>query len=192
MKSKSKITIVIAILLVLQMGYPVLVPQISVFGEDVLGTTKVLLDTNMGNIVIELRDDMPITSGNFKNLVEQGVYDNTIFHRVIDGFVIQGGDPTGTGYGDPSIPNISDEFSENAENNKNDKGTIAMANTEAPNSGSSQFFINLKYNSHLDNLHPVFGEVIEGMDVVDQIGKVATAGDKPLQDVTIITAQMVD
>ena len=114
------------------------------------------------------------------------------FFRVIANFMIQGGDPTGTGYGDPSIPNISDEFSENAENNKNYKGTIAMANTGAPNSGSSQFFINLKYNSHLDNLHPVFGEVTEGMDVVDQIGKVATAGDKPLQEVTIITAQMVD
>ena len=150
---------------------------------------EVLLETSMGNIAIQLRDDMPITTENFKNLVQQGVYDSTIFHRVMDGFMIQGGDPTGTGYGDPSIPNILDEFTDN---NKNARSTIAMANAGA-NTGSSQFFINLVDNNYLDSKHPVFGEVIEGMDVVDQIGKVATdAGDKPLQDVTIITAQMVD
>ena len=66
--------------------------------------TKVLLQTNMGDITIELRSDMPITTGNFKNLVQKGTYNKTIFHRVIKGFMIQGGDPTGTGYGDPSIP----------------------------------------------------------------------------------------
>ena len=151
---------------------------------------KVLLETSMGNIVIELRDDMSITTENFKNLVQQGVYDGTIFHRVKDDFMIQGGDPTGTGYGDPSIPSIPDEFTDN---NKNERGTIAMANTGAPNSGSSQFFINVVYNSHLDSAHPVFGKVIEGMDVVDQIAKVATdAGDRPLEEVTLIKAQLVD
>jgi peptidylprolyl isomerase len=167
--------------------------------ENVPSSNKVLLTTSMGDILIELRDDMPITTGNFKNLVQQGVYDGTIFHRVVnlpnDLVMIQGGDPKGTGYGDPSIPSIPDEFSENPENNKNERGTIAMANTGAPNSGSSQFFINAAYNSHLDDAHPVFGDVIEGMDVVDAIVKVETDGEpynRPLEEVTLIKAQLVD
>ncbi|UCC59193.1 MAG: peptidylprolyl isomerase [Candidatus Bathyarchaeum sp.] len=156
---------------------------------------KVRLQTSMGNIVIELRDDMPITTKNFKNLVEEGVYDSTIFHRVIDGFMIQGGDPMGTGEGDPSIPTIQDEFTDN---NRNDRGTVAMAN-RGPNTGSSQFFINLVDNNYLDGPnpemgisgHPVFGRVIEGMDVVDEIGKVETDGEpsnRPLEDVRIYVA----
>jgi peptidylprolyl isomerase len=161
-------------------------------GYDLPSTNKVMLMTSMGNILIELRDDMPITTNNFKKLVQDGVYDNTIFHRVIDGFMIQSGDPTGTGYGDPSIPTIQDEFTDN---NKNDRGTIAMANQGAdyPNSGSSQFFINLVDNNYLDSLHPVFGKVIEGMNVVDAIAKVATdTNDRPIEDVVIITADFVD
>jgi len=153
---------------------------------------KVLLQTSMGNITIELRDDMPITTSNFKNLVTTGVYDNTIFHRVINNtspYMIQGGDPTGTGYGDPSIPNIKDEFTTN---NHNDRGTIAMANTGQPDSGSSQFFINTANNSYLDTKHPVFGKVIEGMDVVDAISNVARdANDKPLTDVKIVKAEIL-
>ena len=149
---------------------------------------KVLLQTIMGNITIQLYDDMPITTGNFKKLVQQGVYDGTIFHRVIDGFMIQGGDPTRTGHGDPSIPAIQDEFTDH---NRNDRGTISMANA-GPNTGSSQFFINLVDNNHLDDKHPVFGKVIEGMDIVDTIGKIETdANDRPLQEVKIITAQLV-
>jgi peptidylprolyl isomerase len=148
----------------------------------------VLLKTTMGDIKIELYDDMPLTTGNFKKLVEQGVYDGTIFHRVIDGFMIQGGDPTGTGHGDLSIPAIQDEFTDH---NRNDRETIAMANA-GPNTGSSQFFINLVDNDHLNDKHPVFGEVIEGMDVVDRIGKVQTdANDKPLEDVEIIKAELI-
>lgn len=150
--------------------------------------TRVLLETNHGNIVIELRADMPVTSGNFKSLVEQGVYDNTIFHRIINGFMIQGGDPTGTGYGDSKIPNIKDEFKGEQKNNR---GTIAMANA-GPNTGSSQFFINLADNNFLDGKHPVFGEVVEGMDVVDKIAKVETdSGDKPLEDVKILKASFI-
>src|SRR5512136_235087 len=91
---------------------------------------KVLLQTTMGNITIQLRDDRPITTENFKKLVQQGVYDDTIFHRVIANFMIQGGDPTGTGYGDPSIPNIQDELSGN---NLNSRGTISMANSGQAN-----------------------------------------------------------
>jgi peptidylprolyl isomerase len=132
---------------------------------------------------------MPITTANFKNLTKLGIYDGTIFHRVIDGFMIQGGDPTGTGYGDPNIPTIEDEFTDH---NLNLRGTIAMANSGA-NSGSSQFFINLVDNDYLDDVHPVFGKVIAGMDVVDAIGKVKTgADDRPLQDVKIVRAELVN
>ena len=150
--------------------------------------TKVLLETTMGNITVELRSDMPITSSNFKNLVEKGTYNNTIFHRVIPNFMIQGGDPTGTGYGDPSIPEIKDEFTKT---NCNKRGTIAMANA-GPNTGSSQFFINIVDNNYLDDKHPVFGTVLSGMDVVDKISLVKRdSRDKPLQKVTIVKASIV-
>ena len=151
--------------------------------------TRVLLHTNMGDITIELRTDMPITTGNFRKLVQQGTYNGVIFHRVIPGFMIQGGDPTGTGYGDPSIPTIQDEFTSN---NQNNRGTIAMANTGQPNSGSSQFFINVANDNYLDTKHPVFGTVVSGMDVVDKIVNVPRdANDRPLQNVTIITATIL-
>jgi peptidylprolyl isomerase len=108
---------------------------------------------------------------------------------VIDGFMIQGGDPTGTGMGDPSIPAIQDEFTDH---NRNDRGTVAMANA-GPNTGSSQFFINLVDNNRLDSLHPVFGRVIDGMDVVDAIGKEPTdENDKPLQQMMIFKAELVE
>lgn len=160
----------------------------SMFGQKSSSASKVLLVTSMGNISIDLYDDMPITTGNFRKLVEQGVYDDTIFHRVIDGFMIQGGDPTGTGYGDPDIPAIKDEFTDH---NRNDRGTVAMANA-GPDTGSSQFFINLVNNNNLDTKHPVFGKVIEGMDVVDAIGKVNTdSDDRPLEQVKIVKAELV-
>ena len=149
---------------------------------------KVLLHTNMGDITIQLRNDMPITTGNFRNLVQKGTFNGTIFHRVIPGFMIQGGDPTGTGYGDPSIPDIKDEFTRT---NRNDRGTISMANA-GPNTGSSQFFINQANNNFLDSKHPAFGKVISGMEVVDAIAKVKTnSNDKPLTNVTIISASIV-
>jgi len=151
--------------------------------------TKILLETNMGNITLELYSEQVITSGNFRSLVENGVYNGVIFHRVIDEFMIQGGDPTGTGYGDPNIPKIRDEFNGEQENNRL---TIAMANANRPNTGSSQFFINLVNNNFLDGKHPVFGKVIEGMDVVDKIAKVDTdSSDKPLKDVVIIHAKVI-
>jgi len=150
--------------------------------------TNVLLETNYGNITLQLRGDMPITAGNFKSLVEKGTFNGVIFHRVINGFMIQGGDPTGTGYGDKAIPNIKDEFKGVQKNNR---GTIAMANA-GPNTGSSQFFINLVNNNFLDNKHPVFGEVIQGMDVVDKIAQVQTdQNDRPLKEVKIIKATII-
>lgn len=150
--------------------------------------TKVILETNFGNIVIELDDkNMQITTSNFEKLVKKGFYDNTIFHRIINGFMIQGGDPTGTGYGDPGYK-IKDEFSKN---NKNNIGTIAMANA-GPDTGGSQFFINLVNNNFLDTKHPVFGKVIEGTDVVDKIAQVKTdSNNRPLSDVKIIKATIV-
>jgi len=147
------------------------------------------LSTSMGDIVIALNPDMPITSGNFETLVKQGFYNNVTFHRVIDGFMIQGGDPTGTGMGGPGYT-IKDEFKTG---NRNDRGTIAMANG-GPNTGGSQFFINLVNNNYLDSKHPVFGKVIQGMDVVDKIAKVPTTGgneNRPIQSVTILKAEMI-
>ncbi|MBI2045633.1 peptidylprolyl isomerase [Candidatus Pacearchaeota archaeon] len=152
--------------------------------------TKVKLETTKGDIIIELYNDMPITAGNFERLVDEGVYNGVIFHRVIDGFMIQGGDPTGTGYGDPKIPNIKDEFTHTG-GNKNNRGTISMANA-GPNTGSSQFFINLVNNNFLDGRHPTFGEVVEGIDVVDAIAKMQTDGnDRPLEEVRIIKASVI-
>ena len=147
----------------------------------------VKLETNMGNITIALDPAMPITAGNFESLVKKGYYDGVIFHRVIDKFMIQGGDPTGTGRSGPGYV-IKDEFTKN---NRNDRGTISMANA-GPNTGGGQFFVNLVGNNFLDAKHPVFGKVVEGMDVVDKIAKVKTdANDRPVQNVTIIRAVMV-
>jgi peptidylprolyl isomerase len=155
--------------------------------DEFTNGVKILLHTSMGDITLQLRNDMPITTGNFKNLVQQGTFNGTIFHRVINGFMIQGGDPTGTGYGDPSIPDIKDEFTRK---NRNNRGTIAMANA-GPNTGSSQFFINLVNNNFLDGKHPQFGKVVAGMEIVDAIAKVRTdPRDKPVKPVTIINASV--
>jgi peptidylprolyl isomerase len=169
------------ILIILILGF-IFIPKMASKQE-----TEVLLHTNYGDITLQLRSDQSITSGNFINLVQKGTYNGVIFHRVIDGFMIQGGDPTGTGFGDRSIPMIKDEFNGIQ---KNDRGTIAMANA-GPNTGSSQFFINLVNNNFLDGKHPVFGTVVQGMDVVDKIAKVSTdANDKPTAEVKIISASI--
>jgi peptidylprolyl isomerase len=141
----------------------------------------------MGEIILELSADMPVTAGNFESLVRKGFYNGIIFHRVIDRFMIQGGDPTGTGTGGPGYT-IRDEFTPA---NRNKRGTIAMANA-GPDTGGSQFFINLVDNNYLDRNHPVFGKVITGMEVVDQIGKVKTdRSDRPKEPVTIVKASVV-
>ena len=151
--------------------------------------TQVLLETNQGNITIELYSDtMPVTAGNFESLVKKGYYNGIIFHRIIDGFMIQGGDPTGTGMGGPGYK-IKDEFTKD---NRNDRGTISMANA-GPNTGGSQFFINLVNNNFLDTRHPVFGNVTKGIDVIDKMAKVQTDGnDKPLQEVKILSAKIIN
>lgn len=145
--------------------------------------TRILLTTSMGDIKIELYDDMPITSGNFKNLTEHGIYDGTIFHRVNE-LVIQGGDASRKGI---SVPAIRDEL---PNKHNNIRGSVAMAKTSAPNSATSQFFINLKDNLYYDSTVPysVFGIVIEGMNIVDDIGNVPRNGETPVQEITIFTA----
>ena len=178
----KKITIFIILILILIAGIIIMVKKTE--------SAKVKLETNYGNITIELYSDMPITSGNFKKLVEQGFYNGVVFHRVIDRFMIQGGDPTGTGMGGPGYT-IKDEFT-HADGNKNLRGTISMANS-GPNTGGSQFFINLVNNDFLDDKHPAFGKVIEGMDVVDKIAKVETdEEDRPLEEVKIIKTYTIE
>lgn len=150
----------------------------------------------MGDITLKFYDDMPVTTGNFIKLAKEGFYDGTVFHRVIDGFMIQGGCPKGTGMGGPGYT-IKDEF---GKGHSNVRGTISMANTGRPNTGGSQFFINTVDNKYLDKenpstpyAHPVFGEVVAGMDVVDSIGKVKTGrNDRPLTDVIINKIDITD
>jgi len=166
------------------------VPITTMVSASTESWKRVRLETSMGNITIALDPAMPVTAGNFVTLVQKGYYNGVIFHRVINGFMIQGGDPTGTGSGGPGYV-IKDEF---ATNNRNDRGTISMANA-GPNTGGSQFFINLVNNNYLDKKHPVFGKVVGGMEVVDTIARVETngqtGGNRPLQNVTIIRAVMI-
>lgn len=160
----------------------------------------VLLKTSMGNIKIELYPDKaPVTVENFLNYVSSGQYDDTIFHRVIPGFMVQGGGFTVDFKQKPTNSPIQNE----ADNGlKNTRGTLAMARTSDPNSASAQFFINLANNPFLDFKartpsgwgYAVFGKVIEGMDVVDRIAKVKTGAyeghhDVPLDPVIIIEAK---
>ena len=146
---------------------------------------KIKFTTNKGVFVAEMFEDKaPKTTKNFIDLTEKGYYDGIIFHRVIDGFMIQGGDPTGTGMGGPGYK-IDDEFGEGLK--RDDEGIFSMANA-GPNTGGSQFFITLRACPWLDGKHAVFGKVTKGMDVVYKIGKVATDGnDKPVEPVTIKT-----
>ena len=169
--------------------------------EAMIDTTNPIatIQTNLGLIRLELfQSDMPITVGNFITLANEGFYDGTKFHRVIPGFMIQGGDPNTRdndsstyGQGGPGFT-IQDEFVE-GDHLRNLPGTMAMANTGQPNSGGSQFFINVADNRNLDfdtppmqSRHPVFGQVLEGMDVVTSIENVETgARDIPIEPVIV-------
>lgn len=153
---------------------------------------KVLLHTSIGDITIQLRDDKPVTTENFKNLVQQGFYDGTIFHRVIADFMIQGGSNSSV-----PVATINDEIDND---NHNYRGTISMAKTSQPNSATSQFFINVAENNEIvyqdgtkfDDTYTVFGTVVSGMNVADAISRVETdSNDKPLADVTIINAEII-
>ncbi len=144
--------------------------------------TRATLHTNKGAIAIELfDDDAPKTVGNFKKLAADGFYDGVIFHRVIPDFMIQGGDPTGTGSGGPGYT-FEDEFNDH----KVERGALAMANA-GPNTNGSQFFIVTADSAPwLDGKHTVFGRVTDGMEAVDAISELDTdSRDKPHDDVTI-------
>lgn len=140
---------------------------------------------NGGIIEIELYPEhAPITVKNFEKLVSEGFYDGLIFHRVIEGFMIQGGDPTGTGCGG-SGENIKGEFAANGIRNTlaHTRGVISMARSMMPDSASSQFFIMHEDAPHLDGSYAAFGKVVSGMDVVDEIATTATDGmDRPLEE----------
>ena len=159
-------------------------------GGSTMKNRTAVFETSMGTFTLELFEDkMPVTTKNFIDLAQKGFYDNTKFHRVIEDFMVQGGDPftkdnskkARWGTGDPGYK-IKDEF---AKGLSNVRGTIAMANA-GPNTGGSQFFINVVDNTFLDSKHPVFGKVVEGMDVVDEIVAVQTdSQDKPVEDVVV-------
>jgi peptidyl-prolyl cis-trans isomerase A (cyclophilin A) len=143
----------------------------------------VTFKTNEGTFKVELYDDLaPATAGNFAKLAEQGFYNGVIFHRVIDGFMIQGGDPTGTGRGGPGYT-IPDEFGKGLAHTG--EGMLSMANA-GPDTGGSQFFITLAATPWLDRKHAIFGKVVEGIDVVRKIGQTQTArGDRPVNDIVM-------
>ena len=163
--------------------------------------TDATLHTNYGDIDVELFDERaPRTVENFTGLatgdqewedggetVEKPLYDDVLFHRIIEGFMIQGGDPEGTGRGGPGYT-FDDEFHDELRHDS--AGTLSMANA-GPNTNGSQFFITLDATPHLDDKHSVFGEVVDGMDVVREIGSVETGpNDQPKDDVVLESVEI--
>ena len=165
-------------------------------GNSEMVTNKVKIEMENGkSMVVELYPDKaPVTVANFQELVADGFYDGLIFHRVIPGFVIQGGDPEGTGMGG-SKNKIKGEFLSNGVANdlKHERGVLSMARSQNPDSASSQFFICVDDTPHLDGSYAAFGKVIEGMDVVDEIAAAPTdAMDKPINDVVMKKVYMIE
>lgn len=148
----------------------------------------VVIESTLGKIAVELfPKEAPDTVANFVKLVDKGYYNGVLFHRVIPGFMVQTGDPTGTGRGGPGWT-ILDEFSPKLKHNK--AGILSMANA-GPDTGGSQFFITLAATPHLDNRHAIFGQVIEGQDVVKKIGDSPRDGsDRPKTPVKMEKVQL--
>ena len=155
-----------------------------------MANPTVTFETNLGTFAAELFADLaPKTASNFTDLAKKGFYDGVIFHRVIPSFMIQGGDPTGTGRGGPGHT-IPDEFGEGLRHDA--EGILSMANA-GRNTGGSQFFITLAATPWLDGKHAIFGKVTSGMDIVRAIGQVKTgAGDRPAEDVVMKTVKITD
>jgi len=153
-----------------------------------MGNKIAEFNTNKGSFKIELfNDKAPVTTGNFIKLVEEGFYNGLIFHRVIPNFMIQAGCPHGTGRGGPGYT-IRDEFHPDLKHDK--PGILSMANA-GPNTGGSQFFITVAETPWLDKHHAIFGQVIEGYEVVENISKVdRDRNDKPMQDIVIKTVTL--
>ncbi len=178
---------------------PTLAPALtSPVGEYSANGTQILFHTSMGDFIIQMRNDKPITTTNFVNLVKQGIYDGTVFHRIIDGFMIQGGQNNSV-----SVSTIADEI---GTGNRNIAGSIAMAKTDQPNSATSQFFINVADNGNnaidqqgtkFDSVYTQFGQVISGMDVVMSISRVSVTTNaygersQPVTPVTLISAEVL-
>lgn len=148
-----------------------------------------VFDTSMGTFEVEMFEDKaPVTTGNFIKLAEEKFYDGLVFHRVIEGFMLQGGDPNGDGTGGPGY-HIKDEFHPDLKHDS--EGILSMANS-GPDTGGSQFFVTLAPTDWLDGKHAVFGKVDKGMDVVRNIGKVATGTmDRPETPVVINSVKIV-
>jgi len=146
---------------------------------------SVTLHTNLGDLKIELFAELaPLASENFLSLAASGQYDNTKFHRNLPGFMIQGGDPTGSGKGGTSIwgKKFKDEI--NSSLTHNARGIISMANS-GPDTNGSQFFITYAKQSHLNNVYTIFGKVIWGWDTLSNMEKIPVKGDKPLEEITL-------
>lgn len=177
---------------------PTATPLTSPVGEYSANGTRVLLQTSMGNITIQMRDDKPITTTNFINLVRHGIYDGTLFHRIISDFMIQGGVNSTA-----QLSTVADEI---GNDNRNVAGTIAMAKTNEANSATSSFFINVVDNGYkqidqagtrFDAVYTVFGKVIDGLNVVYAISNVAVQYNvmgelsQPQQTITLINAEIL-
>jgi len=192
----NKLYISLLIIIIILGGYFIFVQYVkekSLDDDNITSPDKVMtaiIKTNFGEVKLELFDsDAPKTVDNFVKLVEQGFYNETKFHRVIKGFMVQGGDPLSKdnslknswGTGGPGYV-FEDEIHSN---NRNFRGTISMANA-GPDTNGSQFFFNTNDNNFLDAKHTVFGKVIEGLDVVSQIENVSIEGpDRPVEDVIV-------
>jgi cyclophilin family peptidyl-prolyl cis-trans isomerase len=166
------------------MKYVLIILLIFIGGCQMTNQTATI-ETTLGTMKIELYNDKaPITVENFVKLANDGFYDGVIFHRVIENFMVQSGDPKGTGTGGPGYT-IKDEFHPSLKHSS--AGILSMANTGMPNSGGSQFFITLVPTPWLDNKHSVFGKVIEGEEVLKAIGNTAVdRNDRPLKEIKII------
>jgi peptidylprolyl isomerase len=159
-------------------------------GSALADENTVVMETSQGKVTIQLRPDLaPKHVEQIKSLVKQGFYDGIVFHRVIDGFMAQTGDPTGTGSGGSDLPDLPAEFT----NTKFVRGVIGMARTSDPNSANSQFFIMFDASPNLDGEYTVIGEVTEGMETVDKLKKGdPNAGGMVDQPDKIIKMQMQD
>ena len=188
-RGKQKIVLMWMVLLVVLVGVCASGCAKAADKEAKMANPKVKFTTTLGTFTAEIYEDkVPKTAKNFLDLVNKGYYDGVIFHRVIANFMIQGGDPTGTGMGGPGYT-IPDEFHPSLKHDG--KGVLSMANA-GPNTGGSQFFITLVPTPWLDGHHAIFGKIVEGQNVVDMIGVTQTDfRDRPLKKVVMEKVEVV-